>query len=88
MPKYYSNCKLQGHDEQGCYNLHLKLYEKKAVSKQTLYQANGKKDATGPGEKEEKGKISDKDSFQVQKKKPENSGQGKTIGAKETGMEP
>lgn len=67
MSKYCSNCKLQSHDEQGCYILHLELYEKKIVEKQGTKLKNSKKEAKSKPKDEKKEIKADKDNFQVQK---------------------
>lgn len=66
MPKYCSNCKLQGHDEQECYVLHPELYKKDGEKKEgelNIIEQTGKetdRDKT-------KDNAADKDNFQSQK---------------------
>lgn len=47
MPKYCVHCKLQGNDEQRCYVLHPKLYEKKLENKKDTKIYDDKKAIIG-----------------------------------------
>lgn len=57
LPKYCKTCKLQGHDEQGCYVLHPELYQKKEETDVRQDKAAGEKE----GEKLESKQQGEKD---------------------------
>lgn len=79
MPKYCAKCKLQGHDEQGCYVLHLELYDKSTDSKQGKETEDKQDKNKQDGKKEEVRKEGgdqkeDNEDFQTQRNRKSRKG--------------